>query len=871
MCLPRTYVATIVRPSRVFCRFAIRVVQAICTLLLGANVASAQLSQNSGINANDTYAVFDVTFQGQGSTPLSQALYNPSTNTTSSTLSLTPNVRHFHVEIGYDSNDQLVMNIFSTDPAPDPTQFPFNDVTEIQLRDGKLTVFDETGTPYPISLPNNMPLPQPLSLLGAIPGPSVLNYLVTSNPTSTASAMNGSVQYSNGTTTSPNHIQSYYIPTGTQAQMAYITVQHNSDLSGSATITYEQFSGGWALLQATNSTSLSGTQSSTTAQFANLQWYDNSTGDSRRASKATSPPPAPSFSASNASAPPLPGPATNSATLTVENIGAGPTNLLYQHGIFSSAQTWDVMDPWIQLDFPLNVVAKTSLNSTDYLANQANSLISLVQGTGKTNFLAIGHSNGGAVSRDAAYRGPNLLIDRVITLDATNNGAEMAEFDRGTLAGAMTALAKIWMSWAPGTPLSGAVFTLGNYMLLAVPTITIAAFDSAIPASTDMVPGSAFVNNINSRSEPFKHVGIQGASRGRFVEWRVVGDSLCGPDGPECGRQFYDAANGVYWGLRACEIIAFIFGDIDVAIRCEFSAFIMDYTDFFWYVYTSFGDYSDGIVNGGGQYYNNAFANRRIGGADSHVGATRSDKVRAVLDVSLQNDFNIIPKWCQTGSVSPSSFSVSFLGGSQSFTLSTGSPCPWTAVSNVPWITVISGASGTASGTVQFSVDINLSPVARSGTISITGLGSNVSVTVTQPGLTQAAAIGSVSINGAERGISNTHCVSWLGCYCRRWVTTTTYDHGPVSVTVNGHTDTAYYGQGSTPSSVALALASAINSDSGSYVQAGVMGNTVWLVSIATQGANYAFSSTSSTSDPADFSGPSFTTADSGPTLTGSP
>src|SRR2546428_94909 len=92
MCLPRTSVAVIVSSSRVFPRFAMLVVQAICIVLLATNIASAQLSQNSRINANDTYAIFDLTFQGQGSTSLAQAIYNPSTNTTSSTLSLTPNV-----------------------------------------------------------------------------------------------------------------------------------------------------------------------------------------------------------------------------------------------------------------------------------------------------------------------------------------------------------------------------------------------------------------------------------------------------------------------------------------------------------------------------------------------------------------------------------------------------------------------------------------------------------------------------------------------------------------------------------------------------------------------------------------------------------
>jgi hypothetical protein len=41
-------------------------------------VSEAQtLSQNSGINANDTYAVFNITIQGQGTATFRNAIFNP--------------------------------------------------------------------------------------------------------------------------------------------------------------------------------------------------------------------------------------------------------------------------------------------------------------------------------------------------------------------------------------------------------------------------------------------------------------------------------------------------------------------------------------------------------------------------------------------------------------------------------------------------------------------------------------------------------------------------------------------------------------------------------------------------------------------------
>jgi uncharacterized repeat protein (TIGR01451 family) len=59
-------------------------------------------------------------------------------------------------------------------------------------------------------------------------------------------------------------------------------------------------------------------------------------------------------------------------------------------------------------------------------------------------------------------------------------------------------------------------------------------------------------------------------------------------------------------------------------------------------------------------------------------------------------------------------------GGSGSVTLTApDSLCPWTATSDVPWITVTSGSAGVGSGAVSFSVSPTLN--ARTGTLRIAG------------------------------------------------------------------------------------------------------------------------------------------------------
>jgi len=81
-----------------------------------------------------------------------------------------------------------------------------------------------------------------------------------------------------------------------------------------------------------------------------------------------------------------------------------------------------------------------------------------------------------------------------------------------------------------------------------------------------------------------------------------------------------------------------------------------------------------------------------------------------VNQATVPCDYGIVP-WQQ------------FIGGGgglgQSF-ITTGPTCPWTAVPNVPWITMIGAASGIANGRVEFAIGVNTG-AERIGTISITG------------------------------------------------------------------------------------------------------------------------------------------------------
>ena len=67
------------------------------------------------------------------------------------------------------------------------------------------------------------------------------------------------------------------------------------------------------------------------------------------------------------------------------------------------------------------------------------------------------------------------------------------------------------------------------------------------------------------------------------------------------------------------------------------------------------------------------------------------------------------------------SASIGPAGGPSSVAVAASESCTWTAVSNVPWITITAGRSGTGSGVVQFLVAASPGGVQRSGTLTIAG------------------------------------------------------------------------------------------------------------------------------------------------------
>ena len=84
-----------------------------------------------------------------------------------------------------------------------------------------------------------------------------------------------------------------------------------------------------------------------------------------------------------------------------------------------------------------------------------------------------------------------------------------------------------------------------------------------------------------------------------------------------------------------------------------------------------------------------------------------------------------------TYAIAPTTQNIAGEGGTGTTNVTAGPTCAWTAVPNVPWISIVSGGSGMGSGTVAFAIAANPGPSARTGTLTIAG--QTYTVTQSEP------------------------------------------------------------------------------------------------------------------------------------------
>ncbi len=152
-------------------------------------------------------------------------------------------------------------------------------------------------------------------------------------------------------------------------------------------------------------------------------------------------------------------------------------------------------------------------------------------------------------------------------------------------------------------------------------------------------------------------------------------------------------------------------------------------------------------------------------------------------------------------SIAPQSQSIGASGGTgNSVNVKTNNNgCSWTAVSNVPWIKLTSGQTGSGDGSVGFTVDANISP-ARSGTLTIAGQthtvdqASGCSIRVAP----QSAQIGATGGTGFTFAVTAGPGCTWNASSTASWISlappTAGTGDGSVSYTVAANTGSARNG-----------------------------------------------------------------------------
>jgi len=127
-----------------------------------------------------------------------------------------------------------------------------------------------------------------------------------------------------------------------------------------------------------------------------------------------------------------------------------------------------------------------------------------------------------------------------------------------------------------------------------------------------------------------------------------------------------------------------------------------------------------------------------------------------------------------TYSITPTSQSVAAgAGGGTPIAVSTGTGCSWTAASNVSWITIASGSTGSGNGSATFTVAANPGAV-RTGTLTVAGQ----TFTVTQAA-TCSYTISPSSKSFSDKGGDGTSSVtapsscSWTAVSNAPWITVT--------------------------------------------------------------------------------------------------
>jgi pimeloyl-ACP methyl ester carboxylesterase len=328
--------------------------------------------------------------------------------------------------------------------------------------------------------------------------------------------------------------------------------------------------------------------------------------------------------------------------------GPHTRRVAFQHGFLSGACTWRWMTQQLGPLTPVRVVSNTpSLSPYESQAQILRDNVSSVAGHG---WVFIGHSNGGVVSRYSAqtYRTPQQLARAVITLNSPHSGAQAMATGVITAAALRTFYNGLFRVGGPLTTVFGSIGSRKTPLDLVLEP-------GSLPRQ--MSPGSPFLGGLNTRSEShFRRYAIRSEIKKEWVTARVYCDVMHAPTsegvpgGRRCVRDVKRTITRLKWraaftgllsigaaisGIGAASAPSLMYASIfDAGVVS--AAYVAD-----WWWKSVWGYPSDGIVPMSSQNWATVSSQNTvlIGDADSHVGSTRSDKVRTELTRFLNREW----------------------------------------------------------------------------------------------------------------------------------------------------------------------------------------------------------------------------------------
>ena len=607
-----------------------------------------QLPSDPDINPEDTYVVTDAEVATKTTLSFAQPITDPATGQQVSALVLSsPPDTMLHIDAGYDVNGVVRINaVGQWSTSLDTLSTRVGDTYRLLLTNGELQQFGPNGAllvrPTAAEIGDTIP---PASQILAALQSDLLYGDVTA----------GSVDSLGGGAAAPgigaSNVVEEALPEGGRMARRYERLGHD-----------------WVLSEITFTAEHSGRQASvaTTHQvrFFNTYVHHNPAADSLRARRRAAgidigsragkpadrpmlqecyeeqcfpegggggvpppPPPPPP-------APPPPPPA--------------PRNVAFQHGLGDNNAAWNRMVGWLRPKYQFGALLQPQLSSIARAQQQADELTTILQNSGQTGYVVVGHSMGGLVARRAAQQNPS-LITGVLTVGTPHQGTYLALQTRETVALGIQRVAE------------GMYFDLGctsaNQNLPCfiaavayhfIPDYLAGKVDDPLnfPGTQDLKSvqraSNPFLTSLNAAAEPFTRVGIQSYPSKRWVAFRLVGDSRHNPEETWGGRFYVKVTSGVSGSLKGCFILAAFFGRWNTFRACKLGYDGLQNIDAVWNDFTAPGiGTSDGVVQGPSQVYPGSAVNYVIPGGDSHLGEPKSDRTRPLIERAFDLNFRV--------------------------------------------------------------------------------------------------------------------------------------------------------------------------------------------------------------------------------------